>query len=225
MTARKILIAGIVSDEYTVSINFTTTLIRLQQRIATQGTHACPVTFEFFRHVDDAVMFFERDASLTRLVVLDGGMSCDIDFILFPHTSDVVIPAYPIRGVNWSKVAYVHGATDTARTRPTDVDTLRRAGVDYNFVHRPVVSGPTGPTGPTGSSASLEMGRYIQAENPQAKIMSISRAGVACISSNYDPKTCKLDTICTIDVTARCVNTGPYDFTGCVGTRLLQGRV
>jgi len=221
MTAisRKILIAGIVSDEYTVSINFTTTLIRLQQRIATQGTHACPVTFEFFRHVDDAIMFFERDASLTRLVVLDGGMSCDIDFLLFPHTPDVVIPAYPIRGVNWSKIADVHGATDTSGTRPTDVDTLRRAGVEYNFVHRPVASGSS------GTSASLEMGRYIQAENPQAKIMSISRAGIACITSHYDPKTCNLDTGCTIDVTARCVNTGPYDFTGCVGTRLLQGRV
>ncbi len=204
-TNRRILIAGIVSDEYTVSINFTTTLIRLQQRIASQGAHSCPVTFEFFRHVDDAVMFFQKDQTITRLVVLDGGMSCDIDFLLFPHPPEVVIPAYPVRGVNWSKISSLMETTSTV-----DVDQVRRAGMEYNFV-------------PRGSSCALDAGRYVEAECPQAKIISMSRKGAETVASRYDPKSCKLDTICMIDVTAKCVNAGPYDFTGCVGTRLLQG--
>lgn len=203
MSDRKILIAGLVSDEYTVSINFTTTIIRLQQRIASHGQYACPVSFEFFRHMDDAVAFFEKNRELTRLVVIDSGMSSDVDFILYPHEHDVVVPAYPMRGIVWDKVGTYLDTTPT----PTP-DGAKTAGLEYNFK-------------PAQSGGVLDRGKYLEAHGPQAKILSISRDAIGTIGKSYDPKSCKLDSVCMIDVTAKCVNSGPYDFSGCVGTRFV----
>lgn len=205
---RKVLIAGIVSDEYTVSINFTTTIIRLQQRIASHGQHACAVSFEFFRHVDDAVAFFEKDETLTRLVVMDSGMSSDVDFLLYPHPHDIVVPAYPMRGVTWEKVASYLDATTT----PTP-DGAKQAGLTYNFT----------PAASDGG-ATLDGGKYLKATGPQAKIFSVSRDAIGTVRDAYDAKSCKLETVCMIDVTAKCINSGPYDFTGCVGSRFTINR-
>ena len=103
-TGRSVLVAGIVDETYTTSVNFATMMIRLQQRLAVGGDSVRPVQFEFFISVKHAIDHFKKTTA-SLLVVLDATMSIDPEFILCPHEHDIVVPAYPMRTLDWTRVA------------------------------------------------------------------------------------------------------------------------
>ena len=206
MTDRNVLIAGIVNEAYECSIAFTTTIIRLQQRIASQGEHACPVGFEFFRSPKDAIDHFRQQTKYTRLVMMDACMGCDVEFILKPRAADIVVAAYPMRSVSFDRVASYLASCKEQGTDP-DPSTAQKTSMTYNF------------TAEAGSGVDQE--GCVNAVDPQVRIVSLSREGTDTFEEAFDPHTYLLGGTYPVDVTAKCTNTGLYDFSGTVGSRFV----
>jgi len=195
-----VLLVGLVGDTADVSTSFLGTLLRLQQKIATSKDVS--VEFQFFENIKDAIAYFEMKSSFDRLVLMDSGMGIEADWILkkHPEEMDEVVAAYPKRELNWDAVA------SARQDGITDPNTLRRASYVYNF---------------TPASKECQHQHYIRASLAQAKIVSVSRSGVAHLLERVCPWTRVLhDTV--VDISTKAVNAGPYDFVGCVGTRLLN---
>mgnify|MGYP000347903102 CR=1 FL=1 len=207
MDNRNILIVGIVNDIYECSISFTTTIIRLQQRIASQGQHACPVGFEFFRSAADAIEHFKHTPKYTRLVIMDACMGCDIDFILRPREADVVVAAYPMRSVDFERVAkYIETCRNDGK-EPVP-STAQTTGITYNFK--------------TEAGSDVDDEGCVMATDPQARIVSISRdRGIDVFMDAFDQTKDTLRGTFPVDVRAKCTNTGLYDFSGTVATRFV----
>jgi hypothetical protein len=202
---RHVLIAGIVDQNYTVSINFTTSLIRLQQRIATRGDHACRVAFEFFDTVNGAFEYFSKNEQFTRLVVIDTSMSADVDFMLRDHAPQIVVPAYPKRELDWNRIGtYIRDERDASRV--PDQQIAKQRGYQYNFELK---------------NTELEMGRYVECRDVQARIFSVAREKLDVVMDTYDRDSAILKTDCHVDVSATVVNCGNYDFAGTVATRFI----
>lgn len=198
-TDRSVLVAGIVDETYTTSVNFATMMIRLQQRLATGGDHACPVQFEFFKSAKHAIEHFKSKTTASRLVVLDATMSVDPEFIFFPHDHGIVSPAYPMRSLDWTRVAtHVLGGGATAAS-------ARAAGMTYNFG--------------AGGQTDLVDGRYLRCDASQVRIFSISRDAIDTFIAAYDPETSSIDAPVMVDIKYSVTTSGAYDFAGCVGNR------
>jgi hypothetical protein len=192
----KVLVAGIVGDTAEVSTAFFGGLLRLQQKLAV--TKDTSVVFEFFERVPAAIDHFKA-SDADRLILIDGLMGIDSDWILKQHPVDEVVPVYPLRQLNWSAVS-------TKRQEGvTDPDRLRRAAYTYNF---------------TATSSDVKNQTYLDAKDVQAKIVSLSKQGCASFLDRYDPYTKSVPTS-TVDVSVKTMNAGPFDFVGCVGTRLM----
>ena len=197
-TGRSVFVAGIVDETYTASVNFATMMIRLQQRLASGGEFVCPVQFEFFKSATHAIDHFKKTTA-SRLVVLDATMSVDPEFIFFPHDHGIVVPAYPMRSLDWTRVAtHVLGGGATA-------ESARAAGMTYNF-------GASGQTDLVG-------GRYLRCDESQVRIFSISRDSIDAFIASYDPETASFDGPVMIDTKYSVTTSGAYDFAGCVGNR------
>lgn len=208
MTAqpRNVLIVGIVNEIYECSISFTTTIVRLQQRIASHGEHACPVGFEFFQTPQAAIEHFRENTKYTRMVMIDSSMGCDIEYILRPHVADIVVAAYPMRTVSFDRVqAYLERCREQGKEPvPSDAQT---ASITYNFT--------------TEAGSGVDADGCVMANDPQARIVSLSRAGIDRFEELFDPKTCTVRGPVPVDVRTKTTNSGPYDFTGTVGTRFV----
>jgi len=198
-TDRSVLVAGIVDETYTTSVNFATMMIRLQQRLATGGDHVCPVQFEFFNSAKHAIEHFKSKTTASRLVVLDATMSIDPEFIFFPYEHGIVVPAYPMRTLDWTRVAnHVLNGDATAAS-------ARAAGMTYNFG--------------AGGQTDLVDGRYLRCDASQVRIFSISRDAIDTFIAAYDPETSSIETPVMIDIKYNVTTSGAYDFAGCVGNR------
>ena len=197
-TDRSVLVAGIVDETYTASVNFATMMIRLQQRLASGGEHTCPVQFEFFKSAKHAIEHFKKTTA-TRLVVLDATMSTEPEFIFFPHEHGIVVPVYPMRTLDWTRVA-AH-VTDGGATAAS----ARAAGMTYNF------SKP--------AQSDLVDGRYLKCDGSQARIFSISRDSVDTFVASYVPETASFNGDVMVDIKHSVTTSGPYDFGGCLGNR------
>ena len=196
-TGRSVFVAGIVDETYTASVNFATMMIRLQQRLASGGEFVCPVQFEFFKSTKHAIDHFKKTAA-SRLVVLDATMSIDPEFIFFPYEHGIVVPAYPMRTLDWTRVAtHVLNGDATA-------ESARAAGMSYNF---------------TPVQSNLVDGRYLRCDESQVRIFSISRDAVDTFIASYDPETASFDGPVMIDTKYSVTTSGAYDFAGCVGNR------
>lgn len=204
--SRHILIVGIVNESYECSIAFTTTLIRLQQRIASQGEHACPIGFEFFRTTHDAIEHFKRHTKYTRLVIMDACMGCDIEFILKPRTAGVVVAAYPLRSVSFDRVGkYLETCRDNGNE--PDPSEAQKASMTYNFTAE--------------ARCGVDTEGCVQAVDPQARIVSLSRDSIDVFENAFDRYSCELRGTYPVDVSAKCTNTGTYDFSGTLATRFV----
>lgn len=192
-----ILVVGLVGDTAGVSTSFMGGLLRLQQTLAV--TKATSVTFEFCENIKTAIEYF-KSRDMDRLVLIDGLMGVEGDWILKRHPIDEVVPVYPLREVHWERVSEKRGEG------VTDADRLRRASYRYNF---------------TAESNECEMQAYLKARHVQAKIVSLSKDGCDSFLKRYCPFTKTLESS-TVDVSAKVQNAGPFDFVGCVGTRLLS---
>jgi hypothetical protein len=192
-----ILVVGLVGDTAEVSTSFLGGLLRLQQKLAV--TKATSVTFEFCENVKTAIDYF-KTRDMDRLVIIDGLMGIEGDWILKRHPLDEVVPAYPLREVHWDVVSKKRNDGET------DPDRLRRASYRYNF---------------TVDGGECEMQSYLKARHVQAKIVSLSRDGCDAFLKRYCPFTKTLESS-TVDVSAKVQNAGPFDFIGCVGSRLLS---
>jgi hypothetical protein len=196
-TGRSVLVAGIVDETYTASVNFATMMIRTQQRLASGGEFVCPVQFEFFKSTKHAIDHFKKTTA-SRLVVLDATMSIDPEFIFFPYEHGIVVPAYPMRTLDWTRVAtHVLNGDATA-------ESARAAGMSYNF---------------TPAQSNLVDGRYLRCDASQVRIFSISRDAVDAFIASYDPETASFDGPVMIDTKYSVTTSGAYDFAGCVGNR------
>jgi len=196
-TGRSVLVAGIVDETYTASVNFATMMIRLQQSLASGGEFVCPVQFEFFKSTKHAIDHFKKTTA-SRLVVLDATMSIDPEFIFFPYEHGIVVPAYPMRTLDWTRVAtHVLNGDATA-------ESARAAGMSYNF---------------TPAQSNLVDGRYLRCDESQVRIFSISRDAVDTFIASYDPETASFDGPVMIDTKYNVTTSGAYDFAGCVGNR------
>ena len=192
----KVLVVGLVGDTAEVSTAFFGGLLRLQQKLAI--TKDTSVVFEFFENIPKAIDYF-KSTDADRLVLIDGLMGIDSDWILKRHTIDEVVPAYPLRTINWDTVSKKRDQG------VTDPDLLRRSSYSYNF---------------TPSSDAIRDQSYLDAKNVQAKIVSLSRDGCDSFLDRYSPYT-KILPQTVVDVSVKTMNAGPFDFVGCVGTRLM----
>lgn len=195
-----ILIVGLVGDTAEVSTSFLGTILRLQQRLAL--TADMSIAFEFRHTTKEAVDYFLQSQS-DRLLIVDGLMGLDVDWIVKRHPDDMheVVAAYPLREIDWTKVS-------SMRERgTTDPDRLRTESYVYNFT-------------PIAGSTDCERGSYLRVASAQAKIVSLSREGASRFLDRFCPWTKRLED-CIVDVASKGVNSGPYDFSGCIGTRLL----
>lgn len=209
---RTILVAGIVDDNYDVSTSFAAGLLRFQQKLSV--TPSAPhVIFEFFGRVDDALAHAERVLSGTtqpRVVVVDACMGIDADFLLsasFPQDA-ITIASYPLRELRW----------DTVHTTPTGKERYPDDILTYNFEKHMIQTTPSDACTVTDDSRILMPCSHVV----QAKIVSIPLPLIPKFRRQYDRVTHNL--LCSndmIDVTAECINAGPYDFSGCVATHLL----
>jgi hypothetical protein len=197
-TGRSVLVAGIVDETYTTSVNFATMMIRLQQRLAVGGDSVRPVQFEFFISVKHAIDHFKKTTA-SRLVVLDATMSIDPEFILCPHEHDIVVPVYPMRTLDWTRVA--NHVLDGGATAAS----ARASGMSYNF------SMP--------AQSDLIDGRYLQCDASQIRIFSISRDAVDTFIASYNTETSSFDGPVMLDIKYSVTTSGAYDFAGCVGNR------
>lgn len=197
-TGRSVFVAGIVDETYTASVNFATMMIRLQQRLASGGEFVCPVQFEFFKSAKHAIDHFKKTTA-SRLVVLDATMSIDPEFIFFPYEHGIVVPAYPMRTLDWTRVAtHVLDGDATA-------ESARAAGMTYNFG--------------AGGQTDLVDGRYLRCDASQVRIFSISRDAIDTFIASYDPETASFDGPVMVDIKYSVTTSGAYDFAGCVGNR------
>lgn len=203
--AFSILVIGIVGDTAEVSTSFLSTLLRLQQHLHTVKDNI-KVTFEFSQSVRDALIYFES-STVDRLVLIDGLMGIDVEWILKHHTTQpVVVAAYPLREINWERVSHL-------RARGVNhSDTLRRESYVYNF---------------DSDTKDCDSDRYLKVESAQAKIVSLSKEGIQTFLSQYDPYTKRLSSnnlSTVVDISSKGINSGPFDFVGCVGTRLVTNQ-
>jgi hypothetical protein len=196
-TMYSILVVGLVGDTAEVSTSFLGGLLRLQQKLAV--TKNTSVAFEFCENVKSAIEYF-MSRKMDRLVLIDGLMGVEGDWILKRHPVDEVVPAYPLREVHWETVSKKRDEG------VTDPDRLRRASYRYNF---------------TVDHHECEMQSYLKARQVQAKIVSLSRDACDSFLKRYCPFTKTLESS-TVDVSAKVQNAGPFDFVGCVGSRLLS---
>jgi len=192
-----ILVVGLVGDTAEVSTSFMGGLLRLQQQLAV--TKNTTVAFEFFENIKSAIEYF-KSRDMDRLVLIDGLMGIEGDWILKHHPVDEVVPVYPLREVHWDAV------TKKRDKGVTDPQQLRRASYRYNF---------------TADGGECEMQSYLKARNVQAKIVSLSRDACDSFVTRYCPFTKTLESS-TVDVSAKVQNSGPFDFVGCIGNRLLK---
>lgn len=211
-----ILVAGIVDDNAEVSVQHASMLLKLQQALARLPD--AKVAFEFFPSRDAALTFFAADQSLEMITVVDASMSVNVEFLLTPPPYDFVAAAYPLRGIDWDRVKKVYSSADVR-------EDLDKVGLTYNFV--------LGETTPSLCS----QGTYLPIQSAQLKLFKLTRQGLnALINANpsmIDDKghiavfsNARDDMVCAawpgplyVDLSAKCVNCGPYDFSGCVGFR------
>lgn len=195
-----VLVVGLVGDTAEVSTSFLGGVLRLQQNLAMSKDTS--VQFEFQQNIKDAIAVFLK-GTYDRLVMIDSLMGIDADWILKKHPSsvDVVVAAYPLREISWDRVAARRKAGET------DPERLRKASYTYNF---------------TASSDECQDLSYIKASSAQAKIVSLSRAGATSFLDTYCPYSRTVEGEILVDLSAKGTNAGPFDFVGCVGTRLLQ---
>ena len=199
--AYSILVIGVVGDTAEVSTSFLSTLLRLQQHLHTVQDQT-KVSFEFSHSVRDALTYFESSTA-DRLVLVDGLMGIDVEWILKQHTTQpVVVAAYPLREINWERVSQLRAQG------VTNSDTLRRESYVYNF---------------DSDTKDCDSDSYLNVESAQAKIVSLSKEGIQTFLSGYDPYTKRLSNT-VIDLSAKGINSGPFDFVGCVGTRLVANQ-
>lgn len=201
MTTRySIVVVGVVGDTAEVSTSFLGGVLRLQQKLAVSKDTA--IAFEFRHSVKDAIEYFlTKDAD--RLVIVDSLMGIESDWILkrHPASMDTVVAAYPLRDISWDRVS------SARQNGETDPQRLRKASYTYNF---------------TPTTNECLQGSYMEGSNVQAKIVSLSRQGARDFLASYCPYTKCLDTA-VVDIGAKAVNAGPFDFVGCIGSRLLKG--
>lgn len=193
----KVLVVGLVGDTAEVSTAFFGGLLRLQQKLAI--TKDTSVVFEFFENVQAAIEHF-KSTDADRIVLIDGLMGIDSDWILKRHDIDEVVPAYPLRQIRWDAVSQKRDQG------VTDPDILRRASYAYNF---------------TPTTDNIRHQSYLDAKDVQAKIVSLSRDGCDSFLNRYSPYTKSLPHT-VVDVSVKTMNAGPFDFIGCVGTRLMS---
>jgi hypothetical protein len=205
-----VLVAGIVTESYECTINFTTTIIRIQQRISSGSASdgRCPVGFEFFSSVKSAVDHFAANAKYTRMVLLDATMGCDVDFVFRPVEKEkgIVVAAYPLRTLNMDAVSSYIETCRTGGTEP-DASVAKDTGTVYNFS--------------ASKGALVDASGCVLADNPQAKIVSVSRSSLGEFVDAYDQLTSTLSGRHHVDVRTKCSNTGTYDFSGVVGKRFM----
>jgi len=198
-----VLVIGLVGDTTEVSTSFLGGVLRLQQNLAV--TKDTSVQFEFQQNIKEAIDVFLRGTH-DRLVVIDSLMGIDAEWILKKHpiSVDVVVAAYPLREISWDRVAARREAGEA------DPEKLRKASYTYNF---------------TVSSDECQDLSYIKASSVQAKIVSLSRTGATTFLDMYCPYSRTVNGDVLVDLSAKGTNAGPFDFVGCVGTRLLRQTV
>jgi len=196
-----ILMVGVVGDTADVSTSFLGTILRLQQSLG--AVKDTIVKFEFCHTVKDAIGYFgQSDAD--RLIILDGMMGVDVEWILKRHPKefDEVIPAYPLREIRWDAISRLR------EKGVTDPEALRRESYVYNFT-------------PLEDTTDCVSQSYLKTRSAQAKIVSLSKKGASTFLERYCPYSKRVeDTV--VDLSSKGVNSGPFDFVGCVGTRLLS---
>lgn len=193
------MVIGLVGDTAEVSTSFLGCILRLQQKLAV--TKNIKVAFEFRHTVKEAIEYFLQ-SNADRLVMLDSLMGVESEWILkrHPESMDTVVAAYPLRQISWDRVSEMRqkGVTDPQR--------LRKASYTYNF---------------TASTGECREGSYMDASSAQAKIVSLSKSGAATFLDAYCPYTKHISNT-VVDITTKAVNAGPFDFIGCIGSRLLK---
>lgn len=205
-----LLVAGIVDSNYDVSTSFAAGLLRFQQKMS-MTPKAPKTTFEFFADVESALAYAEialNTRPQARVAVVDASMGIDPDFLLQCHDfpeDQITVAAYPLRELEWT------GVTTDKKTYPNDIFV-------YNFEKHM-------PPGTANQCTVTDRSRILMPiqHTVQAKVVSIPVSLIPDFRVQYNPRTHELSGIeVMVDVTAECTNAGPYDFSGCVATHLLN---
>lgn len=212
-----VLVCGITQAD--VSMHFTSCILRMQAELA-RTPHAF-VDFEFFRSVNDALTYFQKETRFDVLVVVDGQTSVDAEFLLrHDPTKDFVIASYPLRDIDWGRVK--EKMVDNKIGEP-----ITSIGITYNYEPE--------------SAAPEAGGTYVKLPpnaDVQLKIFKITRKVLNSILEKHplvilhtdgildgkpipaDQRFVQLWGECVYaDITTKTKNVGPYDFSGIAGNR------
>jgi hypothetical protein len=205
-----VLVGTIMNDAAELSMSFTESMIQLQRRMAVAGKNAIPVQIEFFNSVAAALDFFKNSSSHSRLVLLDGDMGCDIEYILKDHPYPIVVGCYPMRSINWERISsYITTQRDAGHA--PDPEIVRQEGCIYNFKEE------------TDTCVSQT---YLPVKEAQAKVVNIHRHALDDFQAMYTPLDRMIHTHesqnIVVDLSTKIRNPGPYDFAGIVGKKLLE---
>ena len=200
-----ILVAGIVDDRGEVSVCFASMMMRMQQHLVTTP-NAPKIIFEFFLSTRDALKHAEANDAITHAVIVHGDMGLiNLDFLFNQYDDDICLAAYPLRCVDWNKVY------DLKKQGVTDADILERESYKYNFE--------------ASEDVQINQDKTIRLDNDeshQAKVVKLARAAFNEFGRKYNEATHTYKGPCSIDVSTRVVNSGPYDFVGTVMTSLIM---
>ena len=215
MSNSSVLIAGILDDHAEVSLHHMSMLLRLQQTLA--RTSGVKVAFEFFRHRNEALTYFKTNETIDYIVVVDAFTSANVEFLLSPPPHDFVVAAYPLRTLDWKRVESVLGDSIECTE---DID---KVAVSYNF------------TLDDTKPSLCTHGTFLPVKKAQLKVFKLTRAGLKILLDAHpltmldDDGAVTVpgdDVLCAawpgvvyVDLSTKCVNAGPYDFSGCVGHR------
>lgn len=222
----KTLVAGITEHEVTTA--FVSSIMKMQQIMTTRP--GISVGFEFFASVNKALTHFDKAKEFDALVLVDGNMSVDHDFLLNEDADrDFVVASYAIRTLDWDRAR--EKLVDPECTEPPEY-----TATTYNF------DTATGH-GDTLTSSAM----YIK--NPtilQAKVCRLTRRVLDTIVEKHadvvrsddgtivahapailDGRALDADQALLtlwggdvfVDISAKTQNMGALDYTGCVGQR------
>jgi len=138
------------------------------------------------------------------VVSLSSSHSVNPEFILTPPEDDIdlVVASYARDGsLNWKSIA-------EAKSRGVPVDQLMSHGIEFNF---------------HAETQPCYKGKYIKTEPGSETLCNVIKFKAACIDDVVENvRNCKTTKPVWLDVTSSSKTSIQYEFTGCVGNRLLK---
>jgi hypothetical protein len=213
------IVLAVVTKTEEISLQCTTSLLRLQQAIATKKDLV--LDFNIVTSFLDALNLHTKG---DFLVIIDQQCSCSVEFVLGGLQHPAVVGVYPLGQVNWKRI-------ETRINTPGATEPLRHAGNVYNIIPAQASLSRYLPVQSVVESKVLmikseEIAKitgphteYTDAQGVRKDLLAHPSVFENTLQNEYQTFIRKLQCPLVADVQEQCTLSANAQFAGCVGQR------